>query len=322
MKVLLTGCFGNIGEKVIETLLSKGHEVRCLDLDNKNNRKVSKRFQNKTEIHWGDITDAELVNKAVSGVDAVIHNAAIIPPLSLQLPELAQKVNVGGTQNIVNAILADGNDAQLVFPSSITVHGNNMPDTPYPKKIDTPYLAADNYAGHKIDCERLIEKSGIRFTIVRIGASIDADSKLGTTDTKATMTLMLNTHPDCRIEFIHPKDVAQAMVNAVANEEAIGNKYFLGGGKNCQSTWVDFNALIFEAIGLGKPDRNLYKQDPFYTDWMDTEESQRVLQFQKHTLQDLENEYKKKFWWLRILAFPIRPLITKMIFNQAAKAAS
>ena len=109
MKVLLTGPFGKIGYRVLEALLAKGHTVTCFDLDSPANRKTARDFSgpalaDRVRVIWGDITNASQVAAAVAGQDAVIHNAAIIPPLSDRNPPLAEKVNVGGTRNILDAI--------------------------------------------------------------------------------------------------------------------------------------------------------------------------------------------------------------------------
>ncbi len=319
MKVLITGSFGNIGEKTVTELLKQGHEVICLDLKNPTNEKVAKQFAGKVECIWGDITNAEQVADAVGKSDAVIHMAAMLPATVDVNPELGQRVNVGGTQNIVDGIKASGRDIQLVFCSSISVHGNNMPDGPSPRKIDSPYKKEDHYAGHKIECEQLIDAAGITATTVRIGACMDAESDIGG-DPKDALSLLYKVHADCRIEYIHPKDVALALVNAVGNQEAFGNKYFLGAGKEGQTTWSAYASIIFEALGLGKAPKRLFGNEPFYTEFMDTEEAQRVLQYQRFTLKDFKNEMNDKFKWIKLLIIPVRPLVRYYIYSKSPNA--
>ena len=45
------------------------------------------------------------VELAVSGCDVVIHVAAIIPPLADKKPKFAEAVNIGGTLNIIKAMI-------------------------------------------------------------------------------------------------------------------------------------------------------------------------------------------------------------------------
>jgi len=321
MKVLLTGPFGKIGYRVVEALLSKGHEVTCFDLDTPANRKTAKDFQNRVTVTWGDITNPQSVARAVIHQDAVIHNAAIIPPLSDLNPALAEKVNVGGTKNILAAIAASDKKPQLVFPSSISIHGHNMPDSPWPKKITDPVHAEDCYAGHKIQCEQLVEEAsqewGLRWTIVRIGACMEARNPMDTENGEQMMQMMFSISSRARIEYIHPKDVAAAMVNALNNPAAIGKKFFLGGGKSCQTYWGDFNSLFLVSMGCKPFPLKAFGELGYYTDWMDTEESQRVLQFQRHSIDDLRAELDKKFRWLRPLLFPLRPLILHYLTSKS-----
>ncbi len=318
--VLLTGCFGNIGEKVVTKLLVKGYRVIGFDLDNPKNRKVAKGLGSSLEIVWGDITDEVLVRKLVARADAVIHTAAMLPHLTEVMPALAERVNIGGTASIVGAIQdekAKGKNIHLVFTSSVSVHGLNSHDSPYPKKITAPLQAADKYAASKIRCEELIDGSEISWTVVRIGACLDADSKVGDEDVKKGLRVLFGVHPDCRIEYVHPLDVATAVVNAVDNPEAVGRKFFLGGGKHCQTTWHDFGAVTFVAMGLGLPPREYYSTGSYYTDWMDTGESQEILQFQKHTLDDYRREVAGKFKWIRPLLWLVSPLLRKYLFGMS-----
>ena len=124
MKVLLTGAFGNIGESTIMALLERNHEIVCFDLKTKRNEKIRKRLlnQGKFETIWGDISDQNTLIEIVKGKECIIHLAAIIPPPSEKLPELTHKVNVEGTQNIINAALKMEKSPKFIFTSSITTH--------------------------------------------------------------------------------------------------------------------------------------------------------------------------------------------------------
>jgi nucleoside-diphosphate-sugar epimerase len=316
MKVLLTGSFGNIGEKVVKELLKQKHEVLCLDLKNPTNEKVAKQFGRKVDVIWGDITNAEQVADAVKKVDVVIHMAAMLPATVDKNPALGKKVNIGGTQNVIDAIKTNNQNQQMIFCSSISVHGNNTPDGPHPRKIDDPFKADDDYAGHKIECEKIIDASGVKATTMRIGACMDADSDIGG-DPRDSLQLLYATHPDCRIEYVHPKDVALAIVNAVGNEKAYNKKFFLGAGKDGQETWYNFTHIIFNALGLKKPPRDVFGEGTFYTEWMETEEAQEVLQYQRYTLKDYQKEMSHKLRFARLAILPARPLVRHILLSQS-----
>ena len=81
MHVLLTGPFGNIGSHTTAELLRQGHQVRAFDLRTPRTEKVAQRFDHQFEVRWGDIRNVDEVRAAVEGVDAIVHLAAMIPPV-------------------------------------------------------------------------------------------------------------------------------------------------------------------------------------------------------------------------------------------------
>jgi nucleoside-diphosphate-sugar epimerase len=313
MNVLLTGPFGTIGTRVLNELLARQHRVTCFDLDNKTNRKIAASYGERIRMLWGDITDAASVNTAVTGQDAVIHLAAIIPPLSEEKPTLAEKVNVQGTKLVIDAIAKQNKMPLLVFPSSISVHGFSNKRQP-PCKIDMPLEAKDNYAGHKITCENLLRTNNIPWVIVRIGACVDAlNDKIG--DRAAMMRHMFSLHPDTRIEYLHPHDAATAMANAIEKPEAVGKTLFLGSGKNSQTSWLEFVNITPRAMGLRDLSSDDFGIEPYYTDWMDTAESQQLLQFQQLGMEAYKRELAHQWRYKRFLILPFRWLIRRYMLS-------
>lgn len=318
MRVLLTGPFGTIGTRVLNELLERGHTVSCFDLDNKLNRKIAKRYQGRITMIWGDITDTASVNAAIKNQDAVIHLAAIIPMLSETNPKLAEKVNVQGTQIVIDAIAAQHPSPLLVFPSSISVHGFSNDRAP-PCRVDTPMDARDHYAGHKIECEKRLRASNIPWVIVRIGACVDAlNVKSG--DETAMLRHMFTLDVDTRIEYLHPHDAALAMTNAIDNSAAVqGKTLFLGSGKSSQTSWLEFVNIMPRAMGIGEFPASAFGKEHYYTDWMDTTESQQLLNFQQLGLDGYKKELAQKWRFLRILLWPFRGLIRKYMLKFSAQ---
>jgi nucleoside-diphosphate-sugar epimerase len=292
-------------------------------LDNKLNRNISRRYTSvgsgqRINMIWGDITNASSVNAAVANQDAVIHLAAIIPMLSETNPQLAEKVNVLGTQIVIDAISAQANKPLLIFPSSISVHGfsdNRLP----PCRIDTPMEARDHYAGHKIECEKRLRASNIPWVIIRIGACTDALNQK-TDNATAMLRHTFTIHPDTRIEYLHPHDAAVAINNALDNPAAIGKTLFLGSGKSSQTSWLEFINIMPRAMGIGEFPASAFGKEPYYTDWMDTAESQQILQFQQLGLDAYKKEVAHQFRWLRFLIWPFRGLIRRYMLKFSAAA--
>lgn len=311
MKILLTGPFGTIGSHVLAALQAGGHEITCFDLDNKANRRAARRLLMGSAMVWGDITDKDAVAQAARGSEAIIHLAAIIPPLSESVPEIARAVNVGGTIAVIEAIKAQPNAPVLVFPSSVSVHGYPC-DHESPCRASSRMMARDHYAGHKIECEEIVRNSDGPWVIVRIGACIDANNNKPE-ELSVSLTRLFQTGPDNKLEYLHPADAAIAMVGACNNADAIGKTLLLGGGKSSQTTWMGFSNIAMGAIGIGDLDASFFGNSDFYTDWMDTDESQSILQYQKNGLPAYRKEIWHKFRFIRpIVSMFRRPLRNKL----------
>lgn len=314
--VLVTGGFGNIGIKIIDELCARGYRVRCADIENVSTKKVARRYKTKIETVWCDITDRERVFQAVRGVDAVIHTAAILPPFSESQPALAQQVNVEGTRNVVAAIEQINPSAHLVFSSSVSVHGNHLPDHAPGRTANDPYNPVDAYSEQKVACERMLDQSTIDWSILRISACVDEKSRmLSLANIRGSLETFFRVHSMCRIEYIHPADVATAMVNAVDNQEAKGKRLLLGGGKYCRSYWRELNSIRLEMLGLGKPPLACFGQAGFYTEWLDTEESQRILHYQHHDLDDYREELRVLLRWPRRVLALVPSSVKKKIWT-------
>ncbi len=125
MKVLVTGGAGFIGSHLVDGLLARGHSVTVLDDLSSGTMDNLKTHIGKSSFRFiqGDIRDVEAVEQALAGVDAVIHEAAMISvPFSIKNPDFAQSVNVDGTLALLKASLGHG-VKRFVFASSCAVYG-------------------------------------------------------------------------------------------------------------------------------------------------------------------------------------------------------
>jgi uncharacterized protein YbjT (DUF2867 family) len=75
MKVLLTGATGLLGGALLDLLLSRDHEVRCLVRHE--SRNVSRLDPSRIEVSRGDANVAEDLRRALAGTDALVHVAGI-----------------------------------------------------------------------------------------------------------------------------------------------------------------------------------------------------------------------------------------------------
>ncbi len=283
MRLLLTGAFGNIGSATVEELLQRGHAVRCFDLRTKANERAARRLGPSVEVVWGDLRREGDVAQAVEDQEAVVHLAFVIPKLSATGrssevdPAWSRSINVGGTQNLISALAAQPRPARLVFVSSLHVYGLTQ-NLPPPRTVQEVPHPVEHYARHKLECERLVEGSGLTWAILRLGAAPPTRLILDRG--------MFEVPLDNRIEFVHRRDVALAIANALESSEVWGRIWLIGGGPRCQVYQRDLVAPVLEAIGVGMLPDSAFTTAPFATEWLDTAESQRVLDFQRRTLDD------------------------------------
>ncbi len=283
MNVLLTGAFGNVGTSTLDELLRQGHAVRCFDLRTPANERTARRYGDRIEVVWGDLRVPADVAAAVAGVDVVLHVAFIIPKMSATgieselRPDFAEAVNVGGTRNVIAAMEAQPVPPKLVFTSSLHVYGRTQHLAPPRTVAETPH-PIEHYARHKIKCEEMIRASGLDWAILRLAATFPLALKLDPG--------MFDVPLDNRMEYVHTRDVGLALANAVGSDEIWGKTLLIGGGQRCQHIFGDMVARIVGAMGLDMFPGEAFATVPFATDWLDTEESQRLLRYQTRTLDD------------------------------------
>lgn len=310
MLILVTGAFGRVGSMVLEEATRQGHTLRCTDLDNPNTQAEAEKWRAQgAEIMLGDLRDEDLVNRLVEGVDAVIHNAALLPPFTEMKPELAHEINVKATTALVQAAAKQSQLKRFVFPSSFTVFGLSDGSKKL-KTADDPIVGTNVYTNTKVEAEGVIKAVDFPWVIVRLGASIDETTNDDVTpEDKAYGFEIGANEPE---HWVHPKDVALAMCNAVKTDEATHRILLLGGDDSCKVTHYDLVNVFFKGMGLKAP-LSAFGGTRFQSHWMDTSESQRILQFQKHSLHDFQRQVDERYRTTRMFVKPIGFLINPFL---------
>jgi len=127
MKILITGGAGFIGSNLTEHFLSKGYEVVCLDNFATGHRhNIISFLQNpKYSLLEGDIRNFIDCQKAVAGVDYVLHQAALgSVPRSIKDPITTNDVNVTGFLNMLTAS-RDAKVKRFVYAASSSTYGDS-----------------------------------------------------------------------------------------------------------------------------------------------------------------------------------------------------
>jgi len=309
MEVLLTGAFGNIGRSCLTRLIQQDHQVRWFDLRTKTNRRTAKKFKGQIEVVWGDLRCWNDVAAIVQDQDVVVHLAFIMPPASENRPEWAWDVNVGGTQNLLHAMKNPSSPPRIIFVSSFSVFGETQHKPP-PRTVSDPVQPIDNYTHHKVECERLVRESGLDWAILRL-AVVPPPGLSGFT------LKMFDIPPSTRVEFVHPQDVGLALANAVSCGEVWGKTLLIGGGSGSQLYYRDFIGRMMESLGVGRLPEEAFGSVSAYTDWLDTAESQRLLQYQQHSFEDFVQEMAVSLGYIRYLLRLFAPLIRWWMLNKS-----
>ena len=242
-EILVIGGAGFIGSHIVDRLLDEGFKVRVVDNLSTGDKKNLAQHQNKKSLHFieGDIRNFELAKKAVKGVDAVFHEAALISVTrSVENPLLSHEVNVTGTVNLLKACV-DAQVKRFIYASSCAVYGDTetLPNHEelIPKPL-SPYaadkLAAETYAKvfHKV--------YGLETVSLRYFNVYGPRQKHGPYSGVISVfinSLLKNKSPIIfgdgmqRRDFINVKDVVEANMLALSKHKAVGEVFNISTGE-------------------------------------------------------------------------------------------
>lgn len=231
--VLVTGGLGVMGSTLVKGLVDRGFKVRVLD--------NSERFRSRldgydVDIRVGDITKPETLTTCFDQVETVYHLAAV---LIVYDPKLFEKINVGGTRNVIDASIKAGvKHFILVSSASVT----------YPRPTA--------YSLSKRETERMIkDQTAMKWTIVRPTLAYNENG-----GEEFNMFLeFLKRYPV--VPFIgwgralkrpvHCDDLMNGFLAIAGNTKAYGKTYALSGGEAIAIR--DMAKLMLKHVGQEKP---------------------------------------------------------------------
>jgi UDP-N-acetylglucosamine 4-epimerase len=274
---LVTGAAGFIGSHVVERLLSLGQRVRVLDSffsSGPHNLEavrgiVGSEAAGRLEFVEGDIRDTAVCERAASGVQQVIHLAALgSVPLSMSEPLLCHEINVTGTLNLMLVAQRAG-VRRFVYASSSAVYG----DDALPMKREdslgrplSPYAASkymnEVYATTMRVCHGL-ETVGLRFFNV-FGPRQDPKGAYAAvipcwiSQMENGEPVFINGDGENTRDFCFVRDVVQALLLAstTENEAAFGSAFNVGLGRatNLNELFETIRTLVVARTGKKVPD--------------------------------------------------------------------
>ncbi len=164
--ILVTGGAGFIGSHLCEALLARGERVRVLD-DLSTGRREN--LPPGADLVVGDVADLATVREAASGVDAIVHLAAIASVQRCTEDWLgAHRVNLGGSIAVFEAArtAAKGQPVPVVYASSAAVYGDQAK---LPIGEDAPCRPLSAYGADKLGSELHARVAGAVYGVPTIG---------------------------------------------------------------------------------------------------------------------------------------------------------
>jgi nucleoside-diphosphate-sugar epimerase len=254
MTVLVTGAAGFIGGHLVASLRDRQVAVRALL---RPGEAAGPLASAGVETVRGDLTDAASLERAVVGVDRVLHCAARTGPWGPRSEYEA--VNVRGVELLIDAALAAGVQ-RIVHVSSAIVVGTDvggMADESAPLRLEP-----NPYSWSKIMAERLIERAvherRAPVTIVRPGlvyGSRDAASFGRFASMIEQGRMVIIGSGDNHLPLVHVGDVVRGIVLASEAPAAIGRTYFLVNDEPV--TQREYLGAIAAELGVPPPTRRV-----------------------------------------------------------------
>ncbi len=126
--LMITGGTGSFGETVLKRFLDTNvKEIRVFSRDEKKQEDMRIALSNeKLKFYIGDVRDYDSISQAMNGVDYVFHAAALKQVPSCEFyPMEALKTNVVGTENVINAAIANEVNRVIVLSTDKAVYPIN-----------------------------------------------------------------------------------------------------------------------------------------------------------------------------------------------------
>lgn len=161
--ILVTGATGFLGRHLVDRFSEDGHRLRCIV---RNPAKAAHLDRPGIELVFGDLSEQEKVEKAVEGVDAVVHAAGQLGGWGSR--DSYFRNNVTTTRNLLEASERHG-IKRFIFVSSVAVYG--MQPNRRIAEETPPTRESNPYCRTKLECERLVrqfvDRHGLIATILR-----------------------------------------------------------------------------------------------------------------------------------------------------------
>jgi len=276
VRALIFGGAGSIGSRLSAALVARGDEVLSLDVSDE--PVVPSDAFAQVDARIGSVQDAAAVDEVVAEFrpDTIFHLAAILSGLAETDSELAWRVNVDGTRNVLEAARRFG-IGKLMFTSTVATYGAGLPE---PITEDVPQWPSGLYGVTKVLGERLgvyyHQRFGLDFRAVRLAAMVAPTAPAGGAASAFVCDLFVNAvregkydlyvYPNTRVPIVWVDDVVGAL--QLLNDADEGNLsrrvyHIIGAGPSVQE--------MVDAVQARLPEARLrFDVDPVRADIVDS----------------------------------------------------
>jgi NADH dehydrogenase len=227
--ILVTGGTGFVGSHIVKRLALEKIKTRCLVRKGSN---VNRLEELGIELSYGDLTDKESLNKALAGVETVIHLIGIIVERKGATFEI---IHTQGTRALVEAC-KDAGVKRFIYVSALGAREN----------------ARSRYLSTKWEAEQAIIKSGMEYMIFRpsimIGGGGEFISKLSGIIQQAPMIPVIGAKS--KLQPIYVENTADCVLRSLADPK-ITNRIFEIGGPD-QMTYRELYLTLSQVLEIKK----------------------------------------------------------------------
>lgn len=242
-RCLVTGGAGFIGSHLTRALLEAGSEVRVLDnLSTGFHQNLEGLDSAQFEFINGDASDRETVERSMSGVNYVFHQAAMASvPRSIREPALCHAWCATSTVELLRAASTAGVE-RLVLASTSAAYGDSRFVS---KRECDPVAPLSPYAAAKLSaesyCRAFMTSFGMETVILRyfnvFGPRQDPQSEYSAVIPRFVSMILSGKQPiiygdgQQSRDFVYVGDVARANMLAATTEGISGRTFNIGRGE-------------------------------------------------------------------------------------------
>jgi nucleoside-diphosphate-sugar epimerase len=239
---LVSGGAGFLGINLVRFLLERGHRVRSLDI-----APFDYPERGAVEVMQGDIRDPATVERAMTGVELVVHCAAALP---LYTRDAIFSTDVEGTRLLLESALAHG-VARFIHISSTAVYG--IPDH-HPIREDDRLQGVGPYGEAKIQAEAVcvaFRRKGMCVAILRPKSFVGPE-RLGVFELLYDWACEGRNFPVLgsgvnRYQLLDVEDLCRAIYLCATADRDLVNDTFNVGAETFGTMREDFQAVLDRA---------------------------------------------------------------------------